>query len=269
MFLLFLACSHTPTPPAPPAAVPDALWVSAYASGVVLVLDAETGAVLESFPGVEGAQAVRFGPDGTVYAVAEERGMVLRLEDGAFEPFLVGLDKPTGLVIGETAFYVADYAADTVVAFEPDGSLRGVVASGIDGPDAGMVLVDDRLVVPAFEANAVFRVDPGSGAVERWLEVPSPRVVQVHGGTTWLTSWRGDSVRTVVGDTTEPFVAVERPSGLYVDDDGVFVTSDQRPVIRLFSRDGEATGTFRLGDLGYSGLTFLTRGPRSPGSGTP
>ncbi|MEZ4318581.1 MAG: hypothetical protein R3F61_13795 [Myxococcota bacterium] len=264
MTLLFaLACSHTPTPSPTPVVPgePDPLWVSAYASGEVLLLDPETGDLLRSFPGVEGAQAIRFGPDGAVYAVAEERGAVLRLEDGVFQPFLVGLDKPTGLVIGEEAFYVGDYAADAVVAFERDGSLRGTVASGIDGPDAGLLLVDGQLVVPAFEADAVVRVDPDSGAVAPWLEVPSPRVVQVSDGTTWLTSWRGDGVRTVTGDTTEPFLTFERPSGLYVDEDGIFVTSDQRPSIRVFSRTGEPLRTFRLGELGYEGLTFLTRGP--------
>lgn len=257
--LLLLACAHTPAP----APVPrdDVLLVSAYKSGVVAVVDPETGTVLERIEGIAGAQAIRTGPDGHLYVAAEERGEVLRIVDGKAESWVSeGLEKPTGLAFGpDGTLYVGDFSRNAILSFSRKGKALGTVATGLDGVDAGLVWgSDDTLWVPCFDGNRVVKVDPVAGSVTTWLDVRAPRSLVDNDGQLWLTSWRGSAVQRLDEGTLTTVAEVGGPSGLWLDEDTVWVVSDQRPVLFALDRDGTLRHCFELPDL--EGLTFITRG---------
>jgi sugar lactone lactonase YvrE len=252
----------------PPDPAPTVLLASDYTNGEVLVLDPESGDLLDRLTGAAGAQALRWGPDGALYVVAEQQGQVLRFDGKAFAPVVEsGLSSPTGLAFeADGNMLVGDYGLDNVQRFAADGSLLAVVASGLDGPDAGLMLGSDGwLWVPCFEADALVRVDPASGAVEDWLsDVRSPRSLVEVDGEAWLTSWRGSAVLRVTPGDSEPVTVAEvaYPSGLAIDGDNVWVASDQRAQIqRLSGSTGELLDTVSLSDSGVDGLTFLALGP--------
>jgi sugar lactone lactonase YvrE len=279
--------------PASAAAQQD-LLVSGYSSQAVHRYDAGTGASLGLAATAPGAQSLRYGPDGFLYACAEEQDRVLRLDGstGAFVSNFVwddpatpadesgGLDAPTAAVFGaDGALYVASFSQDRVLRYDgATGALIGeFVAPGsgaLDGPDAGMGFgPDGRLYVPSFNNDRVLRYEADTGAFVDAFVVAAeglsrPRMLRWRGdGLLYVTSWGNNRVLRfdlagAPADASAFVTGVTRPTGLVLrpDDGDLLTTSDQTNNVRIFDGlTGAAKGPLvtAAGSGGLVGGTFL------------
>jgi len=245
---------------------PQWVLVSAYTSGEVLALDPDDGSLQQRWGGVPGAQALRVGPDGALWAVAEEVGQVLRFDGDGFVPVVEeGLSAPTGLGFAPDGdLLVADFATDQVLRFSPDGAPDGVVLNLVDGPDAGLLLDDQGLLwVPCFDGDVLLTSPLEEGGRDVYEELDSPRALLLVDDEVWFTSWRGDAVRRGPREgPSEVFASVPRPSGLARVGDELWVATDQEPLIRrLDATTGAEVGVVDLSATGAVGLTYLATAP--------
>ena len=276
---------------APLLSAQHGLLVSGYTSASLHLYDEHSGAPLGTVAAAAGAQSLRYGPDGFLYACAEEQDRVLKL-DGATGAFVAnfvwddpatpadesgGLDAPTAAVFGpDGALYVASFSQDRVLRC--DGTTGGYLgdfvapgAGGLNGPDAGMCFgPDGQLWVPSFNNNRVLRYDAATGAFLGAFAtladgLSRPRVLRFRGdGALWVTSW-GNSrlLRFGLDGELQATVAVGvvNPSGLVLDPQtgDLLVTSDQVDDVRVFDGvTGAAQGTLvPAGSGGLDGGTFL------------
>lgn len=268
------------------------LLASGFTSQAVHRFDPQTGAPLGVVAAVvPGAQSLRYGPDGCLYACAEDADRVLKL-DGVTGAFLAnfvwddpatpadesgGLDAPTAAVFGpDGALYVASFSQDRVLRFDGQtgaylGDFIAAGASPLNGPDAGMDFgPDGNLYVPSFENNRVLRYDGATGAFLDTFGAPiegvsRPRMLRFRGdGSLWVTSWGNN--RLLRFDLDGALVAtialgLLRPTGLVIDpaSGDLLVTSDQANDVRVFDGvTGAAKGTLvPAGAGGLVGGTFL------------
>ena len=267
------------------------LLVSGFTSQSIHRYDAASGAPLGVVAAANGAQSLRYGPDGFLYACAEEEDRVLKLDGttGAFVANFVwddpatpadesgGLDAPTAAVFGpDGALYVASFSQDRVLRCDgrTGAYLGDFVAPGaslLNGPDAGMTFgPDGNLWVPSFENNRVLRYD---GAMGVFLDafamlvdgVSRPRMLRFRGdGSLWVTSWGNNRLLRFGLDgqlLTTVSLGVVRPTGLVIDpaNGDLLVTSDQESDVRVFDGlTGAAKGTLvPAGAGGLVGGTFL------------
>ena len=266
------------------------LLVSGYTSQAIHRYDT-AGAPLGTVAAAAGAQSLRYGPDGFLYACAEEEDRVLRLDGttGAFVANFVwddpatpadesgGLDAPTAAVFGpDGALYVASFSQDRVLRYDGVtgtflGEFIAAGASVLNGPDAGMCFgPDGHLYVPSFENNRVLRYDGTSGAfLDAFATLADglsrPRMLRFRGdGTLWVTSWGNNRLlRFGLDGSLLSTVAtgVVRPTGLVIEPESgnLLVTSDQESDVRVFDGlSGAAQGTLvAAGAGGLVGGTYL------------
>ncbi len=267
------------------------LLVSGYGSQAVHRFEEGSGAPLGVVAAAPGAQSLRYGPDGFLYACAEEADRVLKL-DGTTGAFVVnfvwddpatpedesgGLDAPTAAVFGpDGALYVASFSQNRVLRYDGgSGAFLGeFIAPGsgaINGPDAGMAFgPDGHLYVPSFNNNRVLRFDGATGAfldtfVTAAKGLSRPRVLRFRGdGMLWVTSWGNNRLlRFDLDGTLVKTVAagVLRPTGLVIDagSGDLLVTSDSADDVRVFDGvTGAAKGTLVAANAGgLDGGTFL------------
>jgi streptogramin lyase len=275
----------------PLLAAQHGLLVSGYTDAAIHLYDEHSGAPLGVVAAAHGAQSLRYGPDGFLYACAEEEDRVLKLDGatGAFVGNFVwddpatpadesgGLDAPTAAVFGpDGALYVASFSQDRVLRFDgATGAYLGdFVAPGVgelNGPDAGMCFgPDGNLWVPSFNNNRVLRYDGATGAflgifVKLSDGVSRPRLLRFRGdGALWLTSW-GNSrlMRFGLDGTLQATIAtgLQHPTGLLIDPENgdLLVTSDLTDDVRVFDgATGVAKGTLvPANSAGLDGGTFL------------
>jgi streptogramin lyase len=137
----------------------------------VLRLDAQTGAVLATYPTGVSEDGAIFGPDGTLYVNDFANSQVLRYDvSGALlSAFGSGqLSSPQGLAFGPDGnLYVAD-ANSTVQEFGPDGTfVRTFVSAGSGGLSNAKGLTfgpDGNLYVASLSNSSVLRYDGTTGA---------------------------------------------------------------------------------------------------------
>ena len=258
----------TTSPTSTPEPTPTTLRISGYNSDAVHTLDLATGAIVATTEGVPGAQSVRPDGDGGWLVVAEKVGRVLRLDAGGDVVGTVaeGLDAPTSAVIGPDGdLYVGLFGAGQVLRLDPTtGEQQGVVADGLQGPDAGVVFgPDGTLWVPCFDGRRIVGLDPETGdIVDEHTGVDAPRSLVFDGrDRLWATAWRDDAVVRFGprGQVTETF-AVSRPSGMVLEPSGeaLWVIDDQVSVLRrLDAATGDVLTEIDTAALGVDGATFL------------
>jgi hypothetical protein len=152
------------------------LFLSGFSS-TVHVYDACTGAYLRNLDvatRLRGAMAVRLGPDGFLYVVAEQAGAVHKYRNDTLEYAGVFVNVPnigaTGLAFDAAGVaYVASYTNSTVYRFNRSGGGLGQafppLSSGLQGADNGMTFgPDGNLYIPGYDSANVVRWNPTTGA---------------------------------------------------------------------------------------------------------
>lgn len=277
---------------APALCAQSGLLVSGYGSQSIHRYDELSGAPLGVVASAPGAQSLRYGPDGCLYACAEEQDRVLKL-DGSTGAFLAnfvsddpattgvdesgGLDAPTAAVFGPDGnLYVASFSQNRVLRYDgATGQYLGIfVAAGsgtLSGPDAGMTFgPDGNLYVPSFNNNRVLRYDGKTGAfldafVSQAEGVSRPRMLRFRSdGKLYVTSWGNNKVARfdLNGVLIDNFVpSVTRPTGLVFDpaNGDLLITSDQTSDVKRFDgATGASKGTFIPANSGgLTGGTYL------------
>src|SRR5262245_56878038 len=167
--LLLAAPVHAQTP------CQHRLFVSGYFS-TVHIYDACTGAYLRDLDTPDrlaGPQAVRLGPDGLIYVVAENNARIEKYRNdtlasaGTF--VTTGAIGATGIAFDSAGVaYVSGYNSDDVKRYDLSGNALGAAfaarSSGLNGPDNGMRFgADGNLYIPGYDSHSVVRYDPRTG----------------------------------------------------------------------------------------------------------
>jgi WD40 repeat protein len=237
------------------------LLVSAYTSNNVKIYNACDGSFirnLDSGSTLQGPQAIAIDPQGDLVVVSEENDRLVRYhrETLTYDRVIAGdrpetpgielapVDAPTGLVItADGRMIVGSFSGDTVTEINPvDGSVMSHLAtmsrSGIRGPDAGMLLDGNELLVPGFNSSTVVRIDltqPNSDTVvinagSGTLSAPR-QILRLPNGNLLVSSWRNGKILEYNG-ATRAFVrtvttAVGQPTGMaFESGDVLLVASD-------------------------------------------
>jgi len=168
------------------------LLVSSYDTNDVKVYDACTGEHLRSMAGggLDGAQAIRRGPDGYLYVVSEETNRVIRFDADTLEFVDVFASDDTGVLEGPTGLdfgpggdlYVGGFGSNNVVRFDGDtGQLKGEVigGGGLLGVDAGLGFgPDGALYVPGYTSNNVLRFSASGQSLDPLATgITQPRMI--------------------------------------------------------------------------------------------
>lgn len=259
---------------------PSRLFVSGYRS-TVHVYDACTGQYLRDLDTrtrLRGAQAIRLGPDGLIYVVAEETGAIQRYRNDTLEyagPFasVPGIGA-TGLQFDAAGTaYVAGYNSQDVKRFDRNGAPLAPAfaprASGIGGPDNGMTFgPDGNLYIPGYDTHNVVRFDPRTGETSVAVPAFTAGLQQTRGllpardgqhiyitgeGSGQLLRWNLAS-----GAVVQLRAGLTQPTGIDYAPDGNLLITDGDSVIKVSPETGATLATMvGFGVGGVNGLTFV------------
>ena len=261
------------------------LFVSGWFS-TVHVFDACTGQYLrdlDTHARLNGAMAVRLGPDGLLYAVAEETGAVQLYRNDTLEFVRTFAQVPgigaTGLVFDAQGIaYVAGYDSDDVKRFDRQGNALGAAfearASGLNGPDNGMTFgPDGNLYIPGWDSNNVVRFDPRTGETSLALASRTGGLSHTRGllfersAQTVLITSEGSGLllrwNPATGQVATVRSGLAAPTGIDYAPDGNLLVSSGDGVLKLDPSTGATLSTFVApGTGGISGLVFLSVLPK-------
>ena len=261
------------------------LYVSGYFS-TVHVYDACTGTYLRDLDlrsRLQGAMAVRLGPDGMLYAVAEEGGAIHKYRNDTLDYAGKFVDVPgigaTGLAFDAAGVaYVAGYTTSDVRRFSRSGDALGTAlargATTLAGPDNGMTFgPDGNLYVPGYDSSNVVRWDPRTNAASIAVPAGTPGLASTRGllpardgqhmfitseGTGRVLKWN-----LATGTVTTLVQGLVRPTGIDYGLDGKLLVSSGTSVVRIDPDSGANLGTFIPPGLGgLSGQVFLAVLPK-------
>lgn len=267
------------------------LLVSSFESGNVRIYDACDGSFIRDLDDdnrLEGVLAVVEGPDGDLYVASESNNRVVQYDRQTLSYTRVvsgdrpetpeieapALVSPSGLAFTEEGrLYGASFNQNTIVEIDlNDGSAARFLATGADGingPDAGIGVQGNVLLVPNFNGNDVVRVDTVSGTSGVFIPagtpgLSAPRTVLVQDdGNLLVSSWRGNRIlefNASGGLIRTVSEAANRPTGIGLEsDDVLLVTSDAaNDVKRIRLSDGALLDVLvPIVPRGPAGGTFL------------
>ena len=257
------------------------LFVSGWFS-TVHVFDACTGQYLrdlDSRARLSGAMAVRLGPDGLIYAVAETGGAVHKYRNDTLEYVGAFVQVPgigaTGLAFDAAGTaWLAGFDTDDVRRFDRAGAALGPAfparTAGLNGPDSGMTFgPDGNLYIPSWESNSVVRFDPRTGAATTAVASRTAGLFHTRGllpsrdgqamfitseGSGTLLKWNLAS-----GAVTPLTTGLASPTGIDYGPDGKLLVSHGDGVVRIDPDTGAILSTFVPGGTGgISGQVFLS-----------
>lgn len=263
------------------------LLVSGYFSGNVHVYDACTGAFLRTLDTanrLNGAQAIRVGPDGLIYVVAELGRSIHKYKPDTLEHAGVfATTPPMGPLsidfAADGTVYVAGYDSNDVKKFDRNGTLLGAAfpagASGISGPEIGTSFgPDGNLYVPGYNSHNVIRFDPRSNTTSvaipaRQGGISRPRGLLLSKDREYfflVTEQSGQVMKWRFSDGSLTELARGFPvatMAAYAPDGNLLVaTSDS--VVKIDPATGARLGTLvSAGSGGLSGSTFIAVVPIS------
>jgi hypothetical protein len=258
------------------------LFVSGWQS-TVHVFDACTGAYLRDLDTptrLAGAMAVRLGPDGLIYAVAETAGVIRKYRNNETLDYVgdfvqVGGIGATGLVFDASGVaYVAAYRANDVKRYDRAGAALGAAfparASGLVGPDNGLAFgPDGNLYVPGYDSSNVVRWDPRTNQTS--VAVP-PRTSGLlntrgllaarDGQHMFITSENSGAVlrwNLASGAVSVFSTGFQRPTGIDYAPDGTILVSHGEAVVKIDATTGARVGGpfIASGANGISAQVFL------------
>jgi len=279
-FLTALIALLATLPAAGQSPCPARLFVSGYFSNVH-VFDACTGAYqrdLDTTGRIQGAQAVRLGPDGLLYVISEDTSTIHKYRNDtlahAGEFVQTGPTGPTGLVFDATGkAYVGGYRSHDVRRYGRTGALEATVvearASGLRGPDNGLVFgPDGNLYIPGYDSHSVVRWDPRTGQTSVAVAARTAGLINARGllpardgqdmfitaeGSGQLLRWN-----LATGAVTPLRNGLGGPTGIAYAPDGNLLVVDGHSVVRIDPATGQTLSTLvPAGTGGIAGPVFL------------
>ena len=264
-FALFLLALFTILPAAAQTACGSRLFVSGYFS-TVHVFDACTGAYLQDLDSrtrIQGAMAVRRGPDGMLYVVSEETSQILKYRNDTLayvgEFAATGNIGPTGMVFDAAGkVYVAGYRSQDVKRFSATGALEASVfaprSGGLGGPDNGLSFgPDGNLYVPGYDTNNVVKWDPRTGVASEALAPRAGGIRNTRGllptkdGTGFFITAEGSGQLLRWNLSTNELVTLRsglsRPTGIDYAPDGNLLVVDGESVVKIDPATGATLAT--------------------------
>jgi WD40 repeat protein len=249
------------------------LFVSGWSS-TVHVFDACTGAYLRDLDTparLAGAMAVRLGPDGLLYAVAEVSGVVRKYRNNDTLDYVGDFAQvpgigATGLVFDSAGVaYVDGYNSDDVKRFDRAGVAMGPAfparSSGLNGPDNGMTFgPDGNLYIPGWDSSSVVRWDPRTGQTAVAITARTAGLLNTRGllpardgqhifitseGSGAVLRWNVASGAVSVFST-----GLLRPTGIDYAPDGTLLVSHGDSVVKIDAASGARIGQFIAGGAG-------------------
>jgi DNA-binding beta-propeller fold protein YncE len=261
------------------------LFVSGFFS-TVHVFDACTGAYLRDLDTrarLAGAMAVRLGPDGLLYVVAETTGVVHKYRNDTLEYVGAFAQVPgigaTGLAFDAAGIaYVAGYNSQDVKRFDRAGAPLGpafpALSSGLHGPDNGMRFGSDgNLYIPSFDNHSVVRWDPRTGATSVAVASRTAGLLRTRGlldardGQHMFVTSEGSGTvlkwNLASGAVSVLASGLAGPTGIDYGLDGKLLVSNANAVVRIDPDTGERLGVFVPdGTGGISAQVFLAVIPK-------
>lgn len=255
---------------------PSKLFVSGYGS-TVHIYDACTGAferVLDTRTRINGAQAIKLGPDGHIYVVSENLSKILKYNRETLDfmgEFVSVNGGPTGIDFdSQGRLYVGRYGASNVRRYDSNGVLidEPIAAGGkLIGPDNGMLFgPDGKLYIPGYDSSNVMRYDPATG---EYIEVVAPyaeglsamrglRVAKDNQHLWLIAELSGQLLKYNIATRALSVVnsTLVRPTGIDYGPDGSLLVISSGAVIKIDPATGARTGT--LVPAGTGGLLLPT-----------
>ncbi len=262
------------------------LFVSGFAS-TVHVFDACTGQYLRDLDTrarLSGAMAVRLGPDGHIYAVAETAGVIHKYRNDTLEYVGVFVPVPgigaTGLAFDAVGVaYVAGYTSDDVKRFDRAGVALGPAfparSAGLNGPDNGMTFgPDGNLYIPSFDSSSVVRFDPRTGETSVAVAPRTAGLLRTRGllpardgAHLFITSEGSGAVlkwNLASGAVTVLATGLSAPTGIDYATDNKLLVSSGNAVVRIDPDTGATLSTLvPEGTGGIAGQVFLAVLPKA------
>jgi len=256
---------------------PSRLFVSGYAS-TVHVYDACTGAfqrTLDSRTRINGAQAIKLGPDGHIYVVSENTQKILKYHRDTLDflgEYVTTNGNPTGIAFdSQGRLYVGRYESSAVSRYSVTGALIDEPVARntavLFGPDNGLTFgPDGKLYIPGYDSNNVVSYDPVTGAVA--VAIPSGAqniagsrglLVAKDNQHLWFTAeLSGQLFKFNVASKALTLVtaALIRPTGIAYAPDGNLLVVSGGAVVKLDPATGARLGT--LVPVGSGGLSLPT-----------
>jgi len=263
-------------PAAAQTACTSRLFVSGYGS-TVHVYDACTGAfqrVLDTRTRINGAQAIKTGPDGHIYVVSENASKILKYHRETLDflgEFATVTGGPTGLDFDRQGrMYVGRYSGSTVRRYDRNGAFIDEPVTfnpKLIGPDNGLLFgPDDRIYIPGYDSSNVMRFDPATNelvevipAETRGLSNARGLRAAKDGQHLWLTAeGSGQLLKFNIATraVTEVVNGLTRPTGIDYAPDGSLLVVSAGTVIKIDPATGARLGTFI--PLGSGGLSLPT-----------
>jgi WD40 repeat protein len=278
--LLPLAALAVAAPAFSQSACSHRLLVSGYNSNVH-IYDACSGAferTLDPQAGrLQGAQAIRLGPDGALWVVSEITSEVHRYDAVDFHYIDTPIDVGAGFGItgltfrGEQA-YVGGYNGNTVRTYSLSGQLQGTPVqgnTGVRGFDNGLTFgPDGSLYIPGYDTHNLLRHDPASGQNTLLVAASSGGLRNTRGilfrpdGETFLVSSEGSGQvleyrRSDGGFVRQLASTLPRATGMAWAPDGALTVVTGQGVVLLDPDTGARRSTLvSAGSGGLNGPTF-------------
>lgn len=264
---------------------PSRLFASGWES-TVHVYDACTGQYLRDLDTrsrLVGAMAVRVGPDGLLYVVAEGSGVIHKYRNDTLEYVgtfaSVGAIGATGLAFDPAGVaYVAGYTTSDVRKYDRAGASLGLAfparSSGLRGPDNGMTFgPDGNLYIPGYDSSSVVRFDPRTNQTSVAVAARTAGLTNTRGllaardgQAMFITSENSGQLlrwNLASGAVTQLANGFDSPRGIDYAPDGKLLVSDADSIVRIDPDTGARLGTLvPLGSGGVAALVFLAVIPR-------
>ena len=266
------------------------LFLSGFFS-TVHVYDACTGAYLRNLDvstRLRGAMAVRLGPDGFIYVVAEVGGAIHKYRNDTLEYAgvfaTVGNIGATGLAFDAAGVaYVASYNNNTVYRYSPAGAPVGAAFPpfpGLRGPDNGLTFgPDGNLYIPGYDSGTVARWSPSTGATSVAVAVNTAGLALTRGllpsrdnQHIFITSEGSERVlkwNVASGAVSVLAQGLLQPKAIAYAPDGKLLASSGNSIVRIDPDTGAILDTLVAeGAGGVNGLVFAAV-IAIPGASTP
>lgn len=271
------------------------MLVSAYSGNNVQIRNACDGSLvrnLDSDGYLRGPQAIALDPAGDLVVVSEDNNRLIRYhrETLTYDAVIAGdrpetgeieappVLSPTGLSISpDGRMFAGSYSGQVVIEIDPAtgqgiATTVAMARSGIEGPDTGMILDGNRLLVPGFDSSSIVEADINQPESDKVLVASGanglnePRtILQLPGGNLLVTSWRGNEVLEFNG-STGAFVktvvtAIERPTGMAFESAEVLLVASDRSndIKRVHLSDGQVLNTLASSIPGPTFILLLDK----------